>query len=126
MAFDLTSPLPEKGVAVPIYWTRTGYKGVAVWNFAILGFLSPSFRLFEDEVEMKVRRTQRRLLRDIEMVEAPKWRQEQNLLTLIWNDTPWTFTVNIVRPDWQKQVVEFLKSRDVPLAPSARRLLDVG
>lgn len=124
MSFNLTSPIPEKGVAVPIYSTFTGYKRLAVWNFALRGLFFPAFILFEEEVELKVKRTHRRFLRDIQSVDVPFWKREQNLLTLIWKDTPWTFTANIVRPDWQKQTLEFLARKNVALSPCARRLLN--
>ena len=104
----------------------TGYKGLAVWNFALRGLFFPAFTLFEEEVELKVKRTHRRFLRDIEVVDAPTWRREQNLVTLIWKDTPWTFTANIVRPDWQKQVLTFLQHKQVLLSPDAQFLLDTG
>ena len=122
MPFDLTSPLPEKGVNVPIYATFTGHKRMPFWWALGTNSYKPVLRLFEDELELKVMKTHRRLLRDIETAHVGLAPLTRNLI-LVWNDTPWTFTANVIRHDWLVQVIEFLARKNVPLAPGARRLL---
>ena len=80
-------------------------------------------RLFEDEIELKVIRTHRRALRDIVLADAFGWALTNNVI-LHWHDRPWTFTANVIRPDWLLQTLEFLARKGVPVAPRAQALLE--
>ena len=123
MPFDLTSPLPGKGVAVPIYATFTGHKIMPFWWAISTNSATPKLRLFEDELELKVMKTHRKLLRDIAVADAYCGKIKTNNLILTWNDTPWTFTANVIQRNWLMQTLEFLVRKEVPLSPRAVRLL---
>ena len=124
MPFNLTSPLPEKGVAVPIYATFTGHKQMPFWWAISTNSANPKLRLFEDELELKVIKTHCKLLRDIVVADALCEKIKTNNLILTWNDTPWTFTANIIQRDWLMQTLKFLARKQVPLSPRAARLLN--
>ena len=123
MAFNLTSPLPEKGIAVPIYATFTGHKMMPFWWAIATNSANPKLRLFEDELELKVIKTHRRLLKDIAVADAYCVKIKTNNLILTWNDTPWTFTANIIQRNWLNQTLEFLQRKNIALSPRAQRLL---
>ncbi len=123
MPFDLTAPIPAKGVAVPIYATFTGHTRMPFWWAISNNSLNPKLRLFEDELELKVIKTHRKSLRDVVVADAHCGLVKSNSLILTWNDTPWTFTANIIQRNWLGQVLEFLARKQVPLSPRAARLL---
>lgn len=123
MSFHLTAPLSEKGIAVPIYATFTGHKQMPFWWAIANNSLNPKLRLFEDELELKVIKTHRRLLQDIAVADAYCGKVKTNNLILIWNDTPWTFTANIIQRNWLIQTLEFLMRKNIALSPRAARLL---
>ena len=51
MSFNLTSPIPENGVAVPIYATFAGHKMMPFWWAISTNRANPKSRLFEDALE---------------------------------------------------------------------------
>ena len=123
MSFNLTSPLPAKGVAVPIYTTFTGHSKMPFWWAISTNSANPKLRLFEDELELKVMKTHKKFLRDIVVTDAYCGRVKTNNLILTWNDTPWTFTANIIQRNWLMQTLEFLARKNIALSPRAARLL---
>ena len=123
MPFNLTSPLPENGIAVPIYATFTGHARMPFWWACSTNSFNPKLRLFEDELELKVIKTHRRQLKDILVADAYCGMVKTNNIILTWNDTPWTFTANIIQRNWLNQTLEFLARKQVPLSPRAARLL---
>ena len=124
MSFNLTSPIPEKGVAVPIYATFTGHAKMPFWWAISTNSANPKLRLFEDELELKVIKTHRKSYSHVAVADAYCAKIKTNNLILTWNDTPWTFTANIIQRDWLMQTLEFLKRKNVALSPRAARLLN--
>ncbi len=123
MSFDLTSPLPEKGVAVPIYATFTGHKKMPFWWAISTNSANPKLRLFENDLELKVIKTHRKPLSAIAVADAYCGKIKSNNLILTWNDTPWTFTANIIQRNWLIQTLEFLMRKNIALLLRAARLL---
>ncbi len=123
MAFNLTSPLPAKGVAVPIYATFTGHKIMPFWWAISTNSANPELRLFEDELELKVIKTHRKPYSHVAVADAYCGRIKTNNLILTWDDTPWTFTANIIQRNWLMQTLEFLARKNIALSPRAARLL---
>ncbi len=124
MPFNLTSPLPEKGVAVPIYATFTGHARMPFWWVIATNSANPKLRLFEDKLELKVIKTHRKSYSHVTVADALCGLVKTNDLILTWDDTPWTFTANIIRRDWLKQTLEFLARKNVALSSRAARLLN--
>ena len=122
MAFDLTSPLPRKGVLVPVQTNFTGHTRVPLLAL-VTNNLSPMMRLFEDEIAFKVFRDHRRPWRDIELVDALNWKLNKSVI-LRWNDTPWTFTAGLIVLPRLVEVLRFMERKQVPLSSRAARLLD--
>ena len=117
----LDSPLPNKGVKVPIWATFTGCRAIP---FVALGSnnFAPLLRLYEDRVEFKVIRTHTRPLRDIERVHATRiWRT--SLITIEWRGEQLTTSARILLPRLQVQVLAFFERQGVPLSEGARALL---
>ena len=123
MPFNLTSPLPPNGVAVPIYATFTGHAKMPFWWACSTNSLNPKLRLFEDELELKVIKTHRKSYSHVAVADAYCGRIKTNNLILTWNDTPWTFTANIIQRNWLTQTLEFLERKNIALSPRAARLL---
>ena len=123
MPFNLTSPLPEKGVAVPIYATFTGHARMPFWWAISTNSANPKLRLFEDELELKVIKTHRKSYSHVAVADALCGRIKTNNLILTWNDTPWTFTANVIQRNWLNQTLEFLARKNIALSPRAARLL---
>lgn len=123
MAFDLTAPIPEKGVAVPIYATFTGHKQMPSWWGISTNSANPKLRLFEDELELKVMKTHRKAYSHVAVADAYCGKIKTNNLILTWDDTPWTFTANIIQRNWLMQTLEFLARKNIALSPRAARLL---
>ena len=124
MSLILTSPLPEKGVAIPIYGTFTGHKAVPLWAFSH-NSLSHKLRFFEAEVELKVMKTHRRAWSDVESVDA-RILFKKPQLTLNFRDTPWNFTAVTVLERTLHETLEFLDGKGLVLTPRARQLLESG
>ena len=122
MSFNLISPLPDKGIAVPVQATFTGHKRLPYVAVAINN-LSPQLRLFEDEVEFKIIKWHRRGLGEIELVDALNWKLNKSVI-LTWNDTPWTFTAGLIVLPRLVEVLRFLARKNVPLSPRAQALLE--
>ena len=123
MAFNLTSPIPEKGVAVPTYATFTGHAKMPFWWAIATNSANPKLRLFEDELELKVMKTHRKSYSHVAVADAYCGMIKSNNLILTWNDTPWNFTANVIQRDWLIQAFEFLARKNVALSPRAARLL---
>ena len=123
MSFNLTSPLPAKGVAVPIYATFTGHSKMPFWWAISTNNANPKFRLFEEELELKVMKTHRKSYSHVVVADAYCGLIKTNNLILTWDDTPWTFTANIIQRNWLMQTLEFLQRKNIALSPRAARLL---
>lgn len=122
MSYDLTLPLPESGVTVPIFATFTGHKKVPFWA-AASNSANPKLRFFNDEIELKVMKTHRRLWRDVESVDAfCGWKT--NNLTLDFADTAWNFTANLVLPRYLREALQFLEAKNLVLSARARQILE--
>ena len=122
MSFVLTSPLPEKGANIPIYATFTGHKKVPLWAVAT-NSLNPKLRFFEDEIELKVIKTHRRVWSDLESVDAVTMWKTNNLI-LNFAGTPWNFSANLILPSYLRETLRFLHSRNLVLTPRALQLLN--
>lgn len=121
MSYDLTLPLPEAGVKVPIFATFTGHKRVPFWAVAS-NSANPKLRFFDDGVELKVIRTHRRLWSDVELVDARSGRF--HLLTLKFRDTPWDFTATLVLPRYLREALRFLDAKELILSARAREIME--
>ncbi len=123
MPFDLTAPIPEKGVAVPIYATFTGHARMPFWWAISTNSANPKLRLFENELELKVMKTHRKHYSHVVVADAYCGLVKSNTLMLTWDDTPWTFTANVIQRNWLVQTLEFLERKNIALSPRAARLL---
>ena len=122
MSYDLTLPLPEKGVTVPIFASFTGHKKVPFWAVAT-NSAGPRLRFFGDEVELKVIKTHRRLWSDVTHVDAYcGWKT--NNLTLDFAGTPWNFTANLVLPRYLREALMFLNAKGLVLSARARVIME--
>lgn len=121
---NLASPLPAQGVLIPIYATFTGWERIPFWAMSTNSY-KPVLRLFETEVEFKVMKTHRRALSDIKRVDAFRgW--GTNIVIVMWKDTSLTFTANVIRADWQWQVLKFFEGKGIALAPRAAQFAQEG
>ena len=62
-------------------------------------------------------------LRAIAVADAYRGKIKSGVPVLTWNGTPWTFTANLIRRDWLRDVLGFLARKEVPLSRRAARLL---
>ena len=122
MPFTLTSPLPSKGVAVPVQATFTEHKRIPYFPFAT-NSLSPHLRLFEDKIEFNVLYWHCRKLGELELVDAFSWKLNKSVV-LSWKNTPWTFTAGLIVLPRLVEVLRFFARKNIALSPRARRLLD--
>lgn len=122
MSFDLTSPLPEKGVTVPIFTTFTGHKRVPLWAVAT-NSAYPTLRFFEDQIELRVIRKHYRPWRDVESVDAQILLRSNNLI-FNFAGTPWNLTASLILPRYLRQSLHFLEAKGLFLTPRARQLME--
>ena len=115
MSFNLTSPISANGVAVPIYATFTGHAKMPFWWAISTNSANPKLRLFEDE--LKVIKSHRKSYSHVAVADAYCGLVKTNNLILTWNDTPWTFTANIIQRNWLNQTLEFLARKNIALSP---------
>ena len=119
---DLSQPLPDKGVSVPIYITTAGIKGVPVLSFGKNGY-SPRLRLFDDHIEFKLIRAHCSTYQQIEFVDTVSWNSSRHL-EFAWNDSRFTFKAMVIREDWLIQVLHFLHRKNVNLTPKAQSVMN--
>ena len=119
---DLTSPLPENGVKIPIYATFTGVR-FAPWLALGTNSLSPLLRVYDDHLDFKVLRPHRKSYEEIEAVGVITWHLTRNVY-FIWRDTQLTFSANIIRKDWLIQLVQFFHHKNVALTPAALKMIE--
>lgn len=84
---------------------------------------NPKLRLFEDELELKVMKTDRKTYSHVAVADAYCGKIKTNNLILTWDDTPWTFTANVIQRGWLVQTLDFLARKNVALSPRAQSLL---
>ena len=120
---DFSSPLPVKGIAIPIYVTTAGIKGVPFLSFGKNGF-SPALRLFENEIEYKLFRIHRRSYQEIECVDTLSRNASRHLI-FNWKESRWTFHAMVIREDWLVEVLQFLQLKNVTLSGKAQSVLNL-
>ncbi len=123
LAMNLSEPLPDEGIKVPIFVSFTGVKGVPLWALGSNNAY-PLLRFLPDQIEMRVIRPSFRPYSDIERAEIFQ-KFKSNNLRFEWKDTRFTFSANVIRRDWLWQVVAFLARRAVPLGEQATQFLSL-
>ena len=118
---DLSHRLPDEGIRIP---TRATFAGVEGAPLLALGHNNccPLLRLFNDQIEFRVLRKQRRPYSSIKSVGVHQGFLTNNI-QIVWHGALLTFSANISREDNLVEVVKFLQRKQVPLSPKAQTFL---
>ena len=119
---NLTSPLPTKGVKIPIYATFTGWKTLP-WLALGTNSASPLLRVYEDRLDFKVLRPHTRNYQEIAEIGVITWHQTRNIY-FVWRDTNLTMSANVIRKDWLIETVHFFYRKKIALTPAALELIE--
>lgn len=120
----IPDPLPQRGIPVPLRASYTGLK-----RFPLAGIsrnnASPVFILHEDALEGRVIRSWKKPLSAIEEVSAFMSLGARHV-TIIWRDSPFTFTASVRTEEWRRAVLDFFARKGVPLSDAAREAIVVS